>query len=163
MTPLQELTMPDGTSVWAGDGVHLTSPANRVVARLLAAELERSALGETGKPATKRPRLERVVLAAAPPPAKLVFKAPPPTPKPVALPLWLSGQLPARATNTTTTGTPCTTGTTVVAEEVGAREGAEAEAEDAAVAAAGERTNSCLEKATRESASANSALYFFVQ
>jgi hypothetical protein len=44
--------------------------------------------------------------------------------------------------------TPCTTGTTVVAEEVGAREGAEAEAADAAAAAAGERTNPCREKAT---------------
>jgi hypothetical protein len=32
-TPLQELTTPDGTSVWAGDGVHLTSPAYRVAAR----------------------------------------------------------------------------------------------------------------------------------
>jgi hypothetical protein len=32
-TPLQELTTPDETSVWAGDGVHLTSPAYRVAAR----------------------------------------------------------------------------------------------------------------------------------
>ncbi len=64
-TPLQELTTPDGTSVWAGDGVHLTSPAYRVAARLLTAELERSMLGETGEPATKRPRLESVVPAAA--------------------------------------------------------------------------------------------------
>jgi hypothetical protein len=94
-TPLQELTTPDGTSVWAGDGVHLTSPAYRVAVRLLTAKLERSAPGETGEPATKRPRLESVVPAAAPPPAKPVFKAPPPTPKPVAPPLWLSGQLPA--------------------------------------------------------------------
>jgi uncharacterized membrane protein YgcG len=93
--PLQELTTPDGTSVWAGDGVHLTSPAYRVAARLLAAELERSVLGETGEPATKRPRLESVVLAPAPPPAKPAFKAPPPMPKLVAPPLWLSGQLPA--------------------------------------------------------------------
>ncbi len=93
-TPLQELTTPDGTSVWAGDGVHLTSPAYRVAARLLAAKLERSVLGEAGEPATKRPRLESVVPAPAPPPAKPVFKAPPPTPKPVAPQLWLSGQLP---------------------------------------------------------------------
>jgi hypothetical protein len=69
--------------------------AGRVAARLLTAELERSASGEMGEPATKRPRLESVVPAAAPPPAKPVFKAPPPTPKPVAPPLWLSGQLPA--------------------------------------------------------------------
>ncbi len=94
-TPLQELTTPDGTSVWAGDGVHLTSPAYRVAARLLAAELERSVLGETGEPATKRPRLESVVPAQAPPLAKPAFKAPPPMPKPVAPPLWLSGQLTA--------------------------------------------------------------------
>jgi hypothetical protein len=93
-TPLQELTTPDGTSLWAGDGVHLTSPAYRVAARLLAAELERSVLGEAGEPATKRPRLESVVPAPAPPPAKPVFKATPPTTKPVAPPLWLSGQLP---------------------------------------------------------------------
>jgi hypothetical protein len=94
-TPPQDLTTPDGTSVWAGDGVHLTSPAYRVAARLLTAELERSASGEMGEPAAKRPRLESVVPAAAPPPTKLVLKAPPPTPKPVAPPLWLSGQLPA--------------------------------------------------------------------
>jgi hypothetical protein len=94
-TPLQELTTPDGTSVWAGDRVHLTSPAYRVAARLLAAELERSVLGEVGEPATKRSRLESVVPAPAPPPVKPALKAPPPTPKPVAPPLWLSGQLPS--------------------------------------------------------------------
>ncbi len=92
--PLQELTTPDGTSVWAGDGVHLTSPAYRVAARLLTAELERSELGETGEPTTKRPRLESVVLAPAPQPAKPAIKLPPPMPKLVAPPLWLSGQLP---------------------------------------------------------------------
>jgi hypothetical protein len=93
-TPLQELTTPDGTSVWAGDGVHLTSPAYRVAARLLIAELERSELGETSEPATKRPRLESVVPAPSPPPARPAIKLPPPMPKPVAPPLWLSGQLP---------------------------------------------------------------------
>ncbi len=93
-TSLQELTTPDGTSVWAGDGVHLISPAYRVAARLLMAELERSELGETGEPATKRPRLESVVPAPAPPPAKPAAKLPPPMPKPVTPPLWLSGQLP---------------------------------------------------------------------
>jgi hypothetical protein len=51
-------------------------------------------LGEAGEPATKRPRLESVVPAPAPPPAKPVLKTPPPMPKPVAPPLWLSGQLP---------------------------------------------------------------------
>jgi hypothetical protein len=94
-TPLEELTTPDGTSVWAGDVVHLTSPAYRVAARLLAAELERSALGEAGEPATKRQRLESVVPAPAPPPVKPAVKAPPAAPKPVAPPLWLSGQLPS--------------------------------------------------------------------
>ncbi len=80
--------------MWAGDGVHLTSPAYRVAARLLAAELERSVLGETGEPATNRPKLESVVPAPTPPPVKPAFKVPPPMPKPVALLLWLSGQLP---------------------------------------------------------------------
>jgi hypothetical protein len=103
-TPLQELTTADGTSVWAGDGVHLTSPAYRVAARLLAAELERSGLGEAGEPATKRPRLESVVPTPAPAPAKPAFKAPPPMPKPVAPPLWLSGQLPANHKNSGSRG-----------------------------------------------------------
>jgi hypothetical protein len=39
--------------------------------------------------------------------------------------------------------------TTVAAEEVGAREGAVAEASDAAAAAAGARTSLCLEKAKK--------------
>jgi hypothetical protein len=93
-TPFQELTTPDGTSVWAGDGVHLTSPAYRVAARLLTAELERSEKGETGEPVTKRQRLESVVPAPAPPPTRQVSKPPPPMPKPVAPPMWLSGMLP---------------------------------------------------------------------
>ncbi len=62
---------------------------------MLAAELERSVLRETGTPATKRPRLESVVPAPVPPSPKPAFKAPQPMPKPVAPPLWLSGQLPA--------------------------------------------------------------------
>jgi hypothetical protein len=93
-TPFQELMTPDGTSVWAGDGVHLTSPAYRVAARLLIAELERSEQGETGEPATKRQRLESVVPAPAPPPTRQATKPPPAMPKPVAPPLWLSGLLP---------------------------------------------------------------------
>ena len=98
-TPFQELTTPDGTSVWAGDGVHLTSPAYRVAARLLTAELERAEHGETGEPVTKRTRLESVVPTPAPPPARQAIKPPPPTPKPVAPPLWLSGQLPPTQKN----------------------------------------------------------------
>jgi hypothetical protein len=91
-TPFQELTTPDGTSVWAGDGVHLTSPAYRVAARLLIAKLERSDKREVGEPVTKRQRLESVVPAPAPPPTRQATKPPPP--KSVAPPVWLSGMLP---------------------------------------------------------------------
>ncbi len=141
-TPLQELTTLDGTSVWAGDGVHLTSPAYRVAGRLLAAELERSVLGEAGEPATKRPRLESVVPALAPPPAKPVFTAPPPTP--VAPPLWLSSQLPMSQkysnSRDTSHGGYYGGGRSVAAEKEWAMEGAVAEAADAAVA----RTSRCV-------------------
>jgi hypothetical protein len=34
-SPLQELTMVDGASIWAGDGVHLTSNASRVASQKL--------------------------------------------------------------------------------------------------------------------------------
>ncbi len=102
--PFQELTTQDGTSVWAGDGVHLTSPAYRVAARLLTAELERAEHGETGEPVTKRTRLESVVPTPAPPPARQVIKPPPPMPKPVAPPLWLSGQLPPTQKNNRDSG-----------------------------------------------------------
>jgi hypothetical protein len=87
----QELTTVDGTSLWAGDGVHLTSNAARVAARKMMAYFIG---GETAEPASKRARLESVipVRSTAPLPAK---PAPPPPPKPVPPPLWLSGQLPA--------------------------------------------------------------------
>jgi hypothetical protein len=49
--PLQKLTTVDGTSIWAGDGVHLTSNATRVAARKLMAYVIG---GETAKPASKR-------------------------------------------------------------------------------------------------------------
>jgi hypothetical protein len=52
-----------------------------------------------------------------------------------------------RKPETATTGTPGTARITVAAEEVGAMEGAVAEAADAAAAAAGARTRLCLEKA----------------
>ncbi len=45
----------DGTSIWAGDGVHLTSNASRVASRKLMADLVRG--GEECEPATKRTRL----------------------------------------------------------------------------------------------------------
>jgi hypothetical protein len=91
-TPIQDLTTYDGTStgIWAGDGVHLTSPAYRVAALLLMAELERADMAETGKPVLKRARLESVV----PAPVKKAAQHPPLPLKPVATPLWLSGQLP---------------------------------------------------------------------
>jgi hypothetical protein len=40
-SPPQDLTTVDGTSIWAGDGVHLTSNASRVAARKLMADLAR--------------------------------------------------------------------------------------------------------------------------
>jgi hypothetical protein len=92
-SPLQELATVDGTSIWAGDEVHLTSNATRVAATKLMAHIPGS--GETQEPATKRARLESV--RVTPPPAGKAAKSapPPPTPKPVPPPLWLSGQLPA--------------------------------------------------------------------
>jgi hypothetical protein len=69
-------------------------------------------------------------------------------PKPVAPPLWLSGQLPANQ-KYSNNRTPGIARTTVTAEEVGAREGPVAEAADAAAAAAGARTRLCLEKAKK--------------
>jgi hypothetical protein len=57
-SPLQELTTVDGTSIWAGDGVHLTSNATRVAAmKMMACVIG----GETAEPANKRARLESVI------------------------------------------------------------------------------------------------------
>ncbi len=93
-SPLQELTTVDGTSIWPGDGVHLTSNATRVTARKMMAYVIG---GETAEPASKRAGLESVipVRSSAPVGAKPAQPAPPPPPKPVPPPLWLSGQLPA--------------------------------------------------------------------
>ncbi len=63
-SPSQDLTTVDGTSIWAGDGVHLTSNASRVAARKLMEDLARGA--EEGEPANKRTRLESIVPAPAP-------------------------------------------------------------------------------------------------
>jgi hypothetical protein len=79
---------------WAGDGVHLTSPAYRVAARLLMAELEKADHGEVGEPVLKRARLESVVPAPAPTPIKQAAQQLSPSPKPATPPLLLSGQLP---------------------------------------------------------------------
>ncbi len=91
---MQELTTVDGTSIWAGDGVHLTSNASRVAAQKLMQHIAMEGAG--GEPANKRARLESVIpTQAAPRPPKPNIPPPPPTPKPVLTPLWLSGQLPA--------------------------------------------------------------------
>jgi hypothetical protein len=95
-SPPQDLTTVDGTSIWAGNGVHLTSNASRVAARKLMADLVRG--GEEGEPANKRTRLESVVPAPAPAKKKVAATGQPPTspprPCPPPPPLWLSGQLP---------------------------------------------------------------------
>ncbi len=92
-SPLQELTTVDGASIWAGDGVHLTSNASRVAAMKMMAYVIG---GETAEPTSKRARLESVipVRSTPPPTAKPVQPVPPPPPRPVPPPLWLSGQLP---------------------------------------------------------------------
>jgi hypothetical protein len=92
----QDLTTVDGTSIWAGEGVHLTSNASRVAARKLMADL--AAGGEEGEPANKRSRLESIVPALAPAKKRGAAAGQPPTspprPVPPPTPLWLSGQLP---------------------------------------------------------------------
>ncbi len=62
--PPQDLTTVDGTSIWAGDGVHLMSNASRVTARKLMADLARG--GDEGEPENKRTRLESIVPTPAP-------------------------------------------------------------------------------------------------
>jgi hypothetical protein len=92
---LQELSIVDGTSIWAGDGVHLTSNATRVAAIKLMKAINGGS--EPQEPATKRARLESVipVRASSSTSAKVAQPAPPPALKPVPPPLWLSGPLPA--------------------------------------------------------------------
>ncbi len=92
----------DGTSIWAGDGVHLTSNATRVAARKMMAYVIG---GEIAEPASKRARLESVIPVRSTPPQtnKPAKPAPPPPPKPVPPPLWLSGQLLANQRGNTLT------------------------------------------------------------
>jgi hypothetical protein len=92
-SPLQDPTTVDGASIWAGDGVHLTSNATGVAAMKMMAYVIG---GETAEPANKRARLESVIPVRSTPLqlAKPAQPAPPPPPKPVPTPLWLSGQLP---------------------------------------------------------------------
>jgi hypothetical protein len=75
-SPLQELTTVDGTSIWAGNGVHLTSNATRVTAMKMMAYIIG---GETAEPVNKRARLESVIpVRPTPlPAAKPVQPAPP--------------------------------------------------------------------------------------
>jgi hypothetical protein len=93
----QDLTTVDGASIWAGDGVHLTSSVTRVAARRLMADL--SSGGQGDEPANKRARLESVIPTPAAAGEKEAAKnqqpTPPPPPRPCLPPLWLSGQLPA--------------------------------------------------------------------
>jgi hypothetical protein len=89
---LQDLTTVDGTSIWAGDGVHLTSNATRVAAMQLMASIVGG--GETTEPANKRARLESVIpVKTNPLPAAKAAQPAPPPHRPVPPPLWLSGQL----------------------------------------------------------------------
>ncbi len=53
------LTTVDGTSIWAGDGVHLTSNVSRVAAQKLMQHIATEGAG--GEPANKRARLESVI------------------------------------------------------------------------------------------------------
>ena len=48
----QDLTTVDGASIWAGDGIHLTSNASRVATRKLLADLAHGGL--EGEPDAKR-------------------------------------------------------------------------------------------------------------
>ncbi len=85
----------DGASIWAGDGIHLTSNASRVAARKLMADLTHG--GQDDEPAAKRTRLESVNPVPAPARKKDANKGqptPPPPNRPCPPPLWLSGQLP---------------------------------------------------------------------
>jgi hypothetical protein len=89
----QDLTTVDGASIWAGDGIHLTSNASRVVARKLMADLAQGGQGgQEGEPAAKRTRLESVVPVPAPAKKRDMAKSNLP-PQPCPPPLWLSGQL----------------------------------------------------------------------
>jgi hypothetical protein len=60
-----ELTTVDRTSIWTGDGVHLTSNATRVAAMKMMAYVIG---GETAVPASKRARLESVIPVRSTPP-----------------------------------------------------------------------------------------------
>jgi hypothetical protein len=52
-SPLQELTTVDAVSIWAGDGVHLTSNASRVAAQKLMQHIATEGMG--GEPEQASP------------------------------------------------------------------------------------------------------------
>jgi hypothetical protein len=92
----QDLTTVDGASIWAGDGIHLTSNASRVATRKLMADLAQGGKGgQEGEPAAKRTRLESVVPVSAPAKKREPARSNPPPlpPRHCPPPLWLSGQL----------------------------------------------------------------------
>jgi hypothetical protein len=92
---LQELTTVDGASIWAGDRVHLTSNASKVVARKLMADLANG--GQGSEPFNKGARLESVIPTPVAAGKKELAKSQPLPPSPVLRlcpPLLLSGQLP---------------------------------------------------------------------
>ncbi len=111
--------------------------------------------GRGGRARNKEAEAGERGTSAAPPPAKPVFKPPPPTPKPVPPRLWLSGQLPTsqKYNNSRDTGYggyhgggrrgggPAGAAEKEWAMEGAAVEGGVAVAEDAAAAAAAARTS----------------------
>jgi hypothetical protein len=75
---LQDLTTVDGTSIWAGDGVHLTSNATRVAAMKLMASIGGGE--EKAEPANKRARMESVIpVKTTPLPAAKAAQPPQPS------------------------------------------------------------------------------------
>jgi hypothetical protein len=62
---LQELTTVDGTSIWAGNVVHLISNASRVASQKLMHHITTEGVG--GEPANKQARLESVIPSQAAP------------------------------------------------------------------------------------------------
>jgi hypothetical protein len=70
----------DGASIWAGDGIHLTSNVSRIAARKLMADLAQG--GQEGEPAAKRTRLELVVPVPAPAKKREAAKSNPTPPPP---------------------------------------------------------------------------------
>ncbi len=73
---MQDITTVGGASIWAGDGIHLTSNATRVAALKMMAYIINGS--ETGEPAYKRARLESVMPVQSTP--QQAAKTAPPAP-----------------------------------------------------------------------------------